>query len=65
MSGELCRYHGIFLKKGTKVPKWAAAITVDGVKTHLGVWRDQETAARAYDWSTIVHYGAKARLNFL
>ena len=46
---ERRRYHGIFDKK-TKKPAWSAAIIVKGTKYHLGMWRDQETAARAYDW---------------
>jgi hypothetical protein len=63
MADEPRRYHGIY-KKQTKVPKWAAAITVKGEKYYLGSWRDQESAARAYDWMAIVHLGANAQLNF-
>uniref|UniRef100_A0A8R7QXW7 AP2/ERF domain-containing protein n=1 Tax=Triticum urartu TaxID=4572 RepID=A0A8R7QXW7_TRIUA len=41
-----------------------AIITVGGEKRYLGTWKDPEKAARANDWMTIQHYGARVRLNF-
>ena len=53
---ERRRYRGIFDKK-TKKPAWSVAITVKGIKYHLGMWGERETAVCAYDWMAIVHLG--------
>jgi len=57
------KYCGVHSKR-TKIPKWGAQITVEGVRYQLGSWRSPEEAALAYDCMAVQHLGAKARLNF-
>ena len=51
-------------RKATKLTTCGAAITVANIKYYLGTWRDPETAAPAYDWMAIQHFGERAVLNF-
>jgi hypothetical protein len=44
--------------------KWAAYIKYDGKLHHLGLFEDEEKAARAYDRAAREHRGEKAQLNF-
>lgn len=41
-----------------------ASIRIEGVRTHLGVWKTAEEAARAYDMAARQHHGAFGRYNF-
>jgi hypothetical protein len=44
--------------------KWAASLTYAGKRHHLGSFKDEEEAARAYDGAARAHHGEKAQLNF-
>lgn len=44
--------------------KWQAQIHVDSRTVHLGVWADEEQAARAYDAAARQHHGEFGRYNF-
>lgn len=43
--------------------RWQAYIVADGKHKHLGMFRYEIEAARAYDAAAIIHHGAFARLN--
>ncbi|HEV7299237.1 MAG TPA: AP2 domain-containing protein [Tepidisphaeraceae bacterium] len=44
--------------------KWIAQIRKDGVNYYLGLFTDEEAAARAYDASALEKFGHAARINF-
>ena len=44
--------------------KWTAQIRVGGRVKHLGVFHDDQDAARAYDAAAVECLGAGAKLNF-
>lgn len=44
--------------------KWGATIRWDGRQHHLGYFKDEELAARAYDASARINHGEFARPNF-
>lgn len=44
--------------------RWMARLSVDGRKRHLGLFRDPQQAARAYDIAAREVYGEFAALNF-
>jgi hypothetical protein len=45
--------------------KWRAQMNLgDGKKLHLGYYRDEESAARAYDKAALEHFGANVTTNF-
>jgi len=44
--------------------RWIAGIRIDGKTKHLGVFTEEEAAARAYDATAFAHWGSEARLNF-
>jgi hypothetical protein len=60
--GGSSRFKGVGFHRVTG--KWAAYIRVDGRQMHLGLYRTEDAAARAYDEAARTHYGAFARLNF-
>lgn len=43
---------------------WRAAIKINGVQTHLGLFKNEEDAARRYDEAARKHHGEFANLNF-
>ena len=43
---------------------WRAQITPNGKRVHIGSFRTEEDAARAYDRKAKLYYGEFARLNF-
>lgn len=44
--------------------KWQVSLTVHGRFVQVGMFRDKEEAARAYDAAALEHFGEFARLNF-
>jgi hypothetical protein len=56
------KYRGVCRHKATR--KWAAKISVDMKRIHLGVFEDEVEAARAYDTAAKKYHGEFARLNF-
>lgn len=44
--------------------RWVASIRKERKTRHLGVFRNEEDAARAYDAAARIHFGSFARLNF-
>lgn len=58
---SVSRYKGVSLKPSGK---WAAQISISGRNTYLGVFVDEEEAARTYDAAAKKHFGEFAKLNF-
>ena len=60
--------HAVSLYKGvrwnTQRNKWMAYITIDGKGIYLGVFDNEEDAARAYDAKATEVFGEYAYLNF-
>ena len=63
MSEPERKFRGVH-RRHTKIPTWAAQITVDHRKIQLGTFRCPWQAARAYDCAAVQHFGARAILNF-
>jgi hypothetical protein len=55
------RFKGVYWHKGGS--KWAATITFENVRRHLGLFRTEEDAARAYNEAARITHGEFARLN--
>jgi hypothetical protein len=58
--GGISRYKGVSRNR----EKWQARIKVDGKQSHLGIFTDEEDAARAYDAAARELFGEFAYLNF-
>ncbi len=58
----VARYKGTFALRGGA--RWQARIYVEGSAIHLGTYRVQEDAARAYDAAARQHFGEFACVNF-
>jgi hypothetical protein len=56
------RYRGVYHDK--KYKKWRAHISVNNKKRHLGYFKDEKEAARAYDNAARKYYKEFAILNF-
>ena len=56
------KYKGIYFRKKTR--KWEVLITFERKKIHLGCFRDEIEAARAYDRAAMKYHGEFACLNF-
>lgn len=60
--GSSSKYVGVHWH--TASGKWQAQITINGKNKHLGLFSDEEAAARAYDAAARKLHGEFARLNF-
>ncbi len=56
------KYKGVSWVKRNR--KWLASITLKNKKIHLGCFRDEIEAAKAYDRAAIKYHGEFACLNF-
>ena len=56
------RFLGVSWNRKTKV--WHASIRAGGKQRHLGCFRDEVDAARAYDAAAAKHHGEFSNLNF-
>jgi hypothetical protein len=56
------KYRGVYWNKLGK--KWKVTIRYGGKKNHLGSFKDEEEAARAYDRAARTNQGERAQLNF-
>lgn len=55
-------YRGVY--KTSWGNTWQAAVQKDGKRHYLGAFKDEESAARAYDRKALSLYGSTANLNF-
>lgn len=61
--GRSSQYRGVSWYK--RLEKWRAAIKVDGKEIWLGVFREEDEAAEAYDRAALKHFGEFAYTNIL
>ncbi len=61
-AGTTSQYKGVYWNKLRKT--WNAQITIDKKFAHLGVFRNEIDAAKAYDEAAKKHFKEFARLNF-
>jgi hypothetical protein len=61
-TGGVSRYKGVWFKKGHN--KWKAQIGFNGKKIHIGYFKDEIDAAKAYDKKAKEFFGEFAYLNF-
>jgi hypothetical protein len=61
-AGSSSVYKGVYFNKQKN--KWQVTIMLDGKNKHLGLFDDEQEAARKYDEYARVHHGEFARLNF-
>lgn len=57
------RFKGVHLSKGGKL--WRAEIGFNRKNHYIGLFKDEEEAARAYNAAALKHHGEFARLNIL
>lgn len=62
-SGTSSRFRGVSWFRRDK--NWKAQIEVNGCNRHIGYFRSEEEAARAYDTAAREYFGENARPNFL
>ncbi len=55
------KYKGVCCQKNNK--RWQAQITINQKHIHLGVFKNEIDAAKAYNTAAIEHFGEYARLN--
>jgi hypothetical protein len=57
-------YKGVFLNK-TRPSPWIAQISIYGKSTHLGAFKVEIDAAKAYNEAAIKHFGEFAQVNII
>ena len=62
LEGTTSRYYGVCWDKNNN--RWKVSIRINRKKKHVGQFKDEEQAARAYDKAAREHYSEFARLNF-
>lgn len=58
------KYRGVHSNKPGRKNPWVAAIKINSRTTHLGVFKTELDAAKAYDAAAVKHYGSLAAPNF-
>lgn len=61
-TNKTSKYKGVSWEKGCK--KFRAKITYNGVIQHLGVFKTDIEAAKAYDKAAVMYFGEFSKLNF-
>ncbi len=61
--GGSSRYKGVYLKSKRNWVRWAIKMRINGKDIHLGCFKDELSAAKAYDEAALVYHGAFAKLN--
>jgi hypothetical protein len=61
-AGATSKFLGVHWHK--QMLKWQARIRINGQQFHLGLYADEEAAARAYDVAACEHFGEFANPNF-
>lgn len=56
------KYKGIYIDK--RVGRWVAKICVNKKSIHIGIYKNEEMAAKAYDTAALKYHGEFACLNF-
>ena len=59
------RHKGVSRDKRNLTKPWIAQITLSGKKKHLGCYRTEIEAARAYNNAALEHFGEHAHLNII
>jgi len=62
INGSASKFCGVFFEK--KIKKWRAHIRFNGKRKHLGVFKNEVDAAKAYDKAALEFHGEFAKLNF-
>lgn len=62
--GSTSKYLGVSLKRGNNNKKWVAQINFENKKHHLGYFKDEIEAAKAYDKKAKELFGEFSNLNF-
>ncbi len=63
-AGRTSKFKGVCLQKKTKRSPWLATINENKKQTHIGYFKTEEAAAKAYDKAAFKLWGADAFLNF-
>jgi hypothetical protein len=61
--GRVSKYKGVYRRRGSIKKPWRSQIYTNGVKTYIGDFKTEESAATAYNAEAIKQHGEFALLN--